>query len=54
MTARGRFAILQSDYGIVPFSVLGGALRVEDRVEIMFRIVATHSGLTGAAPTSPD
>ena len=40
--ARGSFDMLQSDFGIEPFSVLGGALRVEDRVEIEFDLLATR------------
>ena len=40
MTVSGRLAILQSDFGIVPFSALGGALSVHDRLEMRFRIVA--------------
>lgn len=40
LQASGFLVLKQSDYGIVPFSVLGGALRVEDPVEISFRIVA--------------
>lgn len=40
LVATGRFAILQSDFGIEPYAVLGGALKVEDRVEIVFTIVA--------------
>lgn len=41
LTVTGRFAINQSDFGITPFSVLGGAIRVEDRLELAFRI---HAG----------
>ena len=40
LQASGFLTLKQSDYGIVPLSVLGGALRVEDPVEISFRIVA--------------
>ena len=36
----GRMAILQSEFGITPFSVLGGALQVQDRIELRFRVVA--------------
>jgi YceI-like protein len=34
----GSFAINQSDFGIEPFSVLGGALTVQDRVDLSFAI----------------
>jgi hypothetical protein len=33
----------QSDFGIVPFSVLGGALQVRDRLDLSFRIVAQET-----------
>jgi hypothetical protein len=38
--ARGRFSVNQSDFGITPFSILGGALQVRDRVDIRFTIEA--------------
>lgn len=41
LTVRGAFELHQSRHGITPFSVLGGALRVEDRVGVVFRLVAT-------------
>jgi YceI-like domain len=40
LIASGRFALLQTDFGITPYSVLGGALRVEDRIDIAFRLEA--------------
>ena len=40
LTASGQLAVNQSDFGIVPFSILGGAIRVQDRVELSFRISA--------------
>lgn len=40
LRAEGRLELLQSDFGIEPFTVLGGALRVEDRVELVFEIAA--------------
>ena len=41
LTAKGVFRIRQSDFGITPFSVGGGAIQVADEVEIEFEIVAT-------------
>ncbi len=38
--ATGRFTLLQSDFGIVPMSVMGGALVVLDPMELRFTIVA--------------
>ena len=40
MSVTGTIAIDQSEFGIAPFSVLGGALTVQDRVKITFRIRA--------------
>ncbi|HEX7034502.1 MAG TPA: YceI family protein [Pseudomonadales bacterium] len=40
LVAEGAFAIRQSDFGIEPFSALGGLLRVEDTLTIEFRLVA--------------
>jgi polyisoprenoid-binding protein YceI len=36
----GHLAIDQSRFGIVPFSILGGAIAVQDRVDIKFRLSA--------------
>ena len=52
LTAQGSLTIRQSDFGIEPFSVLGGALTVLDELEIRFEIEAlrryqsavSHSG----------
>jgi hypothetical protein len=41
----GSFAILQTDFGIEPFSVFNGLLKVEDRLEISYRLVANKSDL---------
>jgi len=43
LTATGSLAIDQSQFGLVPFSILGGAVAVQDRVDISFRIVATRA-----------
>lgn len=40
ITASGSFKILQSDFGMAPFSVLAGALAVKDELKIQYRIVA--------------
>jgi hypothetical protein len=36
----GQFAFAQSDFGIVPLSILGGAIQVQDQVDVRFRIRA--------------
>jgi hypothetical protein len=40
MDVTGTFAIEQSKFGIAPFSILGGAIAVQDRVSISFRLRA--------------
>jgi len=42
LTASGRLELLQSDFGIEPYQVLGGALKVKDRVELVFEITAVR------------
>lgn len=44
ITAQGRFAFNQSDFGITPFSILGGAVQVQDRLELRFRVRARKGG----------
>lgn len=41
LTARGTFRLRQSEFGMVPFSVAGGAIQVADEVVLGFEIVAT-------------
>ena len=41
LVARGSFQVLQSDFGITPFSVAGGAIQVADPVQVSFEIRAT-------------
>lgn len=36
----GRLALNQTDFGIAPFSILGGAIQVQDRVDLRFRMRA--------------
>jgi polyisoprenoid-binding protein YceI len=39
----GTFALRTSDFGMTPFSVLGGGLQVLDEVKIRFRILARRT-----------
>jgi polyisoprenoid-binding protein YceI len=41
LTASGEFDILQTDFGMKPFSVALGALEVQDRLHLRFKLVAT-------------
>lgn len=43
LRASGEFDVLQSDFGIKPFSVALGALEVQDRLHIKFAVVAVKS-----------
>jgi len=45
----GELALEQTEFGIEPFSTLGGALKVEDRVELVFSIAAVKRGRYRAA-----
>lgn len=40
LVARGSFKVRQSDFGITPFSVAGGAIQVGDELDLRFEIVA--------------
>jgi polyisoprenoid-binding protein YceI len=40
LTVSGRFAFDQTDFGITPYSLLGGAIAVRNAVDLRFRIVA--------------
>jgi hypothetical protein len=42
IVASGAFALKQTDFGMTPYSVLGGALKVEDRLDLRFRIYAVR------------
>lgn len=48
LQAIGTIDLLQSDFGIEPFSTAGGALRVSDRMQIRFLVVAQ------AEPEAPE
>ncbi len=38
LTASGRFTLRQTQFGITPYQILGGALRVGDRLTLRFRL----------------
>lgn len=44
LTARGELRLNQTDFGITPFAVAGGAIRVADTLEIRFEIAAASPG----------
>jgi hypothetical protein len=44
LTASGTLQLLQSDFGITPMSIMGGALSVQDALDMRFTIVARPTG----------
>src|SRR6266446_9370177 len=40
MSVTGRFSFEQTDFGITPYSLLGGVIAVQNRVDLRFRIIA--------------
>jgi hypothetical protein len=43
LTVTGRIALAQTSFGITPFSILGGALQVQDQVAVRFAIRASST-----------
>ena len=42
MIVSGSLTLRQTDFGIVPLSVLGGAIQVKDGIDLHFRLHATR------------
>jgi polyisoprenoid-binding protein YceI len=54
LTVSGQLRIRQTDFGMTPYSVLGGALRVKDELRLRFSVTATRlmdSTWSNRAPT---
>ncbi|MFZ4874641.1 YceI family protein [Janthinobacterium sp. Mn2066] len=51
LQASGKLLLKQSDFGITPFAILGGAMAVQDQMELAFQITATAED-TLSAPGS--
>jgi polyisoprenoid-binding protein YceI len=49
LTARGSFSLKQTEFGIVPVTAAGGAVRVKDELEIQFVFRARPSHESGSA-----
>ncbi len=47
VSVAGRLAFNQTDFGITPYSLLGGAIAVKDGLELRFRIRARRLGGAG-------
>jgi polyisoprenoid-binding protein YceI len=43
LRASGEFTLRQSDYGIKPISVAGGAMKVKDELRFSFEMIARKS-----------
>jgi hypothetical protein len=41
ISVAGTLEFDQSDFGIAPFSILGGAIQVQDRLSLRFSVLAT-------------
>ena len=52
LQASGTLLLKQSDFGIVPFAILGGAMAVQDQMELAFRITARREVGAISAPGS--
>jgi hypothetical protein len=50
VVARGELRLNQTDFGMTPFSVAGGAIQVADTLEIRFEITAAASGTLSPPP----
>jgi hypothetical protein len=50
LRASGTLAFDQSSFGIAPFSILGGAIQVQDRIELRFDVRAREPSGPGPAP----
>jgi len=44
MSVTGRLSFDQTDFGITPYSLLGGAIAVQNRIDLRFRIIARLPG----------
>lgn len=53
LQASGSLLLKQSDFGIVPFAVLGGAMAVQDQMELAFRITALQDLSAPGSGASP-
>ncbi|MEG1116480.1 MAG: YceI family protein, partial [Janthinobacterium sp.] len=53
LQASGSLLLKQSDFGIVPFAVLGGAMAVQDQMELAFRITARKDLSAPGSGASP-
>lgn len=53
LRASGALVLKQSDFGIVPFAILGGAMAVQDSMELAFDITATAPASAPGSASAP-
>lgn len=53
MSVSGSLELRQSDFGITPFSILGGAIQVQDLIELRFKIQSRKVGNPSDLSTWP-
>jgi hypothetical protein len=53
LQASGSLLLKQSDFGIVPFAILGGAIAVQDQMELAFHITARQDVSAPGSGASP-
>ena len=46
LTAHSAFSLLQTDFDIVPFAIMSGLIKVEDRLEVSVRLIANPLNTT--------
>lgn len=51
LTASGRFTLNQTDFGMTPFAILGGAIAVQDALDVRFQIRASRMLPSGSSVT---
>ncbi len=53
LRASGAFVLKQSDFGIVPFAIMGGAMAVQDPMELAFDITANDNASAPGSAAVP-
>ena len=53
LVVKGSFTMQQSDYGMQPFSILGGGLQVLDKVDVTYRMTADRVDSPAPIPAGP-
>jgi len=54
ITVSGAFSLRQTEFGITPFTAMGGGLAVKDEIRIRFRLVFRKEHQIGVSAANPD